>query len=117
MRTHHASWYFSEVTLMVDVNLEEQYKTEENLRVRIETHQRYSVGGDFEGVVDEMLGLKGEEAVLDVGMGPGDFLWRLKRGGHRGRLVGVDASAGMVAKAKCGGEGVTFLQEKAEKLG
>ena len=71
----------------------EQYASEQNLRVRIETHRPYSVGESLEARVDQTLNLKGDEEMLDVGTGPGDFLGRLA-GDHKGRLVGVDLSAG-----------------------
>src|SRR5687768_1380215 len=73
-----------------------QYATAESLRARIETHARYSVGPSLEAAVDAALALCGGEDLLDVGTGTGGFPARLRREGHRGRLVGVDASAGMV---------------------
>jgi SAM-dependent methyltransferase len=38
--------------------------------------------------------------VLDVGCGTGTLLKRARRGGHRGRLVGLDPGAGMLAVAR-----------------
>lgn len=93
-----------------------QYATEQHLRTRIETHQRYSVGPDLEDVVDARLALNGAEALLDVGSGPGDFPGRLRAAGHRGRLVGADLSAGMVATAQASHPGVEYVQASADAL-
>jgi SAM-dependent methyltransferase len=81
-------------------HLVEQYSTDENLRVRYETHRLYTVGPQLEPAVDAALALRGDEWLLDVGTGPGGFPARLIEGGHRGRVVGIDQSAGMIAKAK-----------------
>jgi ubiquinone/menaquinone biosynthesis C-methylase UbiE len=39
-------------------------------------------------------------AVLDVGCGTGTSLHRARSAGHRGRLVGIDPAAGMLARAR-----------------
>ncbi|WP_102128139.1 class I SAM-dependent methyltransferase [Deinococcus planocerae] len=93
-----------------------QYATDRNLRVRKETHVRYGVGPDLEPRVDELLALRGNEALLDVGTGPGDFPGRLRDQGHRGRLVGVDLSPGMVEHATAFHPGVEFVQASADAL-
>lgn len=77
-----------------------QYATSEPLRVRRETHERYSERhNDLEALSREALGLGGDESLLDVGCGYGLFLKYLRRVGHRGRLVGLDQSPGMIAEA------------------
>jgi SAM-dependent methyltransferase len=38
--------------------------------------------------------------VLDIGCGTGALLHRARRGGHRGRLVGLDPAEGMLAQAR-----------------
>lgn len=94
-----------------------QYATEQHLRTRIETHQRYTVGPDLEDTVDARLALTGDEALLDVGTGPGDFPGRLRAAGHRGRLVGADLSAGMVERAQAHHPGVEYVRAGADALG
>jgi SAM-dependent methyltransferase len=101
---------------MSQLNLTEQYKTDENLRIRIETHRLYTVGPQLEPLIDKNLNLQPSESLLDIGTGPGDFPLRLRRAGHLGRLVGIDASPGMIAKAKSAGEDVEFLQADAQSL-
>jgi SAM-dependent methyltransferase len=50
---------------------------------------------------DFYLGLvMAADAVLDVGCGTGTLLARARRDGHRGRLVGLDPGAGMLAVAR-----------------
>jgi len=101
---------------MADPLVTEQYKTDENLRIRIETHRLYTVGPQLEPLIDKNLHLQTNESLLDIGTGPGDFPLRLRRAGHLGRLVGIDASPGMIAKAKSAGEDVEFLQADAQSL-
>jgi len=93
-----------------------QYSSDRHLQARIQTHRRYSVGAELEDEVDVLLALSGNEALLDVGTGPGHFPGRLQRGGHRGRVVGVDLSAGMVAAAQADYPQVEFVQAAADAL-
>ncbi len=101
---------------MSDPHVAEQYKTEENLRIRIETHRLFTVGPPLEPAIDKTLNLTGNESLLDIGTGPGDFPGRLRRSGHRGRLIGIDASSGMIAKAISTNPNVEFLQADAQSL-
>ena len=93
-----------------------QYATDQHLQTRIETQQRYSVGTELETEIDAALGLDGSEALLDVGTGPGHFPGRLAAGGHSGRLVGADLSAGMIEKARASFGSVEFVQAGADAL-
>jgi SAM-dependent methyltransferase len=79
--------------------LNEQYVTDHALRVRQQTHAQYGTGMNLELAVDDVLNLHNTAGLLDIGTGPGDYPARLRREGHRGRLVGVDRSPGMVAQA------------------
>lgn len=81
-------------------DVHQQYKTADLLRVRAETHRLYSEAPlDMDAACAEALGPAGDEALLDVGCGPGAFLRHLSAGGHRGRLAGLDQSPAMVAEA------------------
>ncbi len=93
-----------------------QYGTQDKLRARIETHQKYTAGQDLEAVVDAALALRGDESLLDVGSGPGDFPGRLWAGGHAGRLVGLDQSAGMVEAALSKHPDVEFVRGDVQHL-
>ena len=44
--------------VMTQHDFTEQYKTDENLRIRIETHQRYGIGPPLEPAIDKVLNLK-----------------------------------------------------------
>ena len=66
-----------------------QYATDRHLRTRMETHERYSVGPRLEPEVDRLLALRGDEALLDVGTGPGDFPGRL--GAEAAGQIGAQA--------------------------
>jgi SAM-dependent methyltransferase len=99
-----------------DPNLTEQYKTDENLRIRIDTHRLYTIGPPLEPAIDQALNLAGDESLLDIGTGPGDFPARLRAVGHRGQLVGIDASPGMIAKAASANSGLQFLVADAQSL-
>jgi SAM-dependent methyltransferase len=93
-----------------------EYTDDQSLRIRIETHRRYTVGEDLEQSIADVLQLEGDESLLDVGTGPGDFPGRLKRASHRGRIVGIDLSAGMVEKARAHHPEAEFLQANAVAL-
>jgi len=93
-----------------------QYATEQHLRTRIDMHVRYSVGPELEATFDGLLRLNGQEILLDVGTGPGEFPGRLRAQGHTGRLVGADLSAGMVEQARAHQSGVEFVQANAAAL-
>ena len=101
---------------MPEHDLSSQYGTDENLRIRIETHRLYTVGPPLEPAIDAALGLTGGESLLDIGTGPGDFPIRLRNSGHYGKLIGIDQSPGMVAKAKSANTNITFLQADAQSL-
>ena len=105
------SWGMDQTEVM-----REQYAKDDKLRARIETHQRYTVGQDLEAAVDAALSLKGNESLLDVGTGPGDFPGRLRAGGHAGRLVGLDQSAGMLGAASGKHPGVEFVRGDVQAL-
>ncbi len=94
----------------------EQYQTDRHLQTRIQTHRRYGVGPELEDNVDGLLALDGSEPLLDVGSGPGHFPGRLRGAGHRGLLVGVDLSAGMVAAARASYPQVEFIVAAADAL-
>jgi SAM-dependent methyltransferase len=80
---------------------EQEYVDDTHLDVRRRTHQLYTVDPvDFGRWTLERLNWAGHECVLDVGCGPGELLCEMARQ-HPGwgALVGLDFSAGMVAKA------------------
>ena len=68
------------------MNLENQeeivrrhYATDENLRIRIETHDKYTVPDrSFAEWVLDRINLKGHERILDIGCGPGLYYHKLK---------------------------------------
>ena len=76
-----------------------QYGDAEKLRVRRETHDRYSElpnGAFFDWVVDQLDARPGT-SVLDVGCGPGTYHARIARRGAP--IVAVDVSDGMLREA------------------
>ena len=82
----------------------QQYKTTDLLRIRRETHLRYTeVPLDLDAECATVLDLGGDEALLDVGCGPGVFLRFLRSRGHGGRLAGSDQSTAMIAEAERAG--------------
>jgi ubiquinone/menaquinone biosynthesis C-methylase UbiE len=86
---------------MVTPEIRHQYQTTDPLQTRILTHQRYSERDiDLHAACREALALTGDEALLDVGCGPGEFVIRLRADGHTGRLAGLDQSDGMIAAAQ-----------------
>lgn len=65
----------------------------------------------------ELLDIRGEEAVLDLGCGTGNLTRRI-RDLTKGPVQGVDPSAGMIAAARAdsGDTGIRFVQSLAETL-
>lgn len=96
-----------------------QYQTTDLLRIRAETHRLYTEAPlDLDERCAAVLGLDGDEALLDVGCGPGVFLRHLRSHGHRGRLAGLDQSPAMLAEAerKAPGAGITWAEGVADDL-
>jgi ubiquinone/menaquinone biosynthesis C-methylase UbiE len=96
---------------------EQQYLTTDPLKVRIETHQQYSERQlDLDAVCTDALALNGDEAILDVGCGPGTFLSLLRGRGYGGRLVGLDRSEAMIGEASARDGGIEWVVGDAERL-
>jgi ubiquinone/menaquinone biosynthesis C-methylase UbiE len=76
-----------------------QYGDSEKLRVRIDTHERYSERrADWHELAPSWMNLAPGSLVLDLGCGFGGFQPALCRAGAR--IVGVDLSLGMLAEAR-----------------
>lgn len=104
---------------MVTDEVKQQYQTTDLLRVRVETHARYSERQiDLDAACVRALGLTGGESLLDVGCGPGAFPRYLRAHGHSGRLAGLDQSAAMIADASeaSAGLGIEWYTGEANAL-
>src|SRR5882762_2038210 len=76
-----------------------QYDDSEKLRIRIETHERFTVGdADFNAVLIEHVQPVAGQWLLDVGCGPGLQHAPLQASGVR--VTGVDVSMGMLREAR-----------------
>lgn len=74
-----------------------QYADDQKLRVRIETHERYSENlTPFPRWILARLDARPGQGLIDVGSGPGQYHDRLTGV----RVVALDISAGMLAKVK-----------------
>jgi SAM-dependent methyltransferase len=77
----------------------QQYMTDETLRIRHETHSRYSMPKvDFPSWVLSYIQWRGDEWVLDVGCGTGHYYQPLLTQVPGVRYFGVDYSEGMLKK-------------------
>jgi SAM-dependent methyltransferase len=77
-----------------------QYRTDANLAARQSIYQFQRPHVDLPAAVLGLAGLTGAEAVADVGCGNGIYLAELNRRGHRGPVLGVDLSTGMLLAAR-----------------
>ncbi|MHB1596760.1 MAG: class I SAM-dependent methyltransferase [Streptosporangiaceae bacterium] len=99
-----------------DVLTGSQYRTDSNLAARRSIYAFQRPGIDLPAVVLDLARLHGTEAVADIGCGNGAYLAELNRRGHRGSVVGIDMSAGMLAAARGAVPGVTVLRGDAGRL-
>jgi ubiquinone/menaquinone biosynthesis C-methylase UbiE len=100
--------------------LKYQYDDAEKLRIRIDTHARYSerTSDSFASWLLQHVGAERGQLVLDVGCGPGAYHPALA--GSGARIVGADASAGMLREAlgqhAGGGYTISAIKANAEAL-
>ena len=81
---------------------EKQYKTDANLRARIDLHRRFNTNPEnWQRWVYDQLSVEEGLHILEIGCGPGD-LWKtnLDRLPERCQVIAADLSAGMVDKAR-----------------
>jgi len=96
---------------------EQQYLTTDPLKIRMETHQRYSERQiDLDVVSTKAFRLSGDESVLDVGCGTGAFLSHLSEQGHSGCLAGLDRSEAMIADASRRSPSIEWVIGDVEQL-
>ncbi|MCL4508057.1 MAG: class I SAM-dependent methyltransferase [Chloroflexi bacterium] len=98
-----------------------QYSLTDPLKVRIQTHERYSERiVDLNLVSEQLMELNGPEDIADVGCGPGRFAQHLAGRGHRGTVIGVDQSAAMLVEAsavpQAGGAMIAWVRGSATGL-
>jgi len=85
---------------MCSYRLDAEYADPTPLKVRIDTHERYSERPDDPAAdVLAALALTGTEHLADIGCGDARFLAQLAAAGHQGPLVGIDTSPAMIAAA------------------
>jgi len=95
------------------------YANDGPLSVRIETHRLYSVPPiDLPAWVLEHYAWRGDETVLDVGTGTGQYLVPLQARLPHGRLIAGDLAGGMLRdlRAKGNASGAALLNADAEAL-
>lgn len=95
------------------------YAGDEPLAVRIEMHRRYSVPPiDLPSWVLDGYTWRGDETVLDVGTGTGQYLGPLRERIPRGTIIGADLSVGMLRDLRARGipGGAALLNADAETL-
>lgn len=74
-----------------------QYATDEKLRIRQETHDKYTIPDrDFVSWALGCLDWRGDESVLDVGCGPGLYYPRIKEQMPNTTYTGIDLLPGML---------------------
>ncbi len=97
----------------------EAYASAEPLSVRIETHRRYSVPPiELPTWVLDGYVWRGDETVLDIGTGSGQYLAPLRQRLPRGRIIGADLAWGMLRDLRARGApgDAALLNADAEAL-
>ena len=79
---------------------QQQYATDANLAARQAIYRFQQPRRVVWNDTLDLAGLHGDEAVLDVGCGNGSYLWALEQRQHRGLVVGMDLSPGMLEAAR-----------------
>ena len=74
----------------------DQYRTEDNLRARQSIYAYQQPRIDLPRAVLDITATEHGDAIVDVGCGNGRYLAELGRRDHRGPLIGVDISRGML---------------------
>ena len=97
----------------------ELYANDEPLSVRIETHHRYGVPPiDLPAWALDLHRWRGDETVLDIGTGTGQYLAPLRERVPHGRIIAGDLSWGMLRDLRVKGlpGGAWLLNADAEGL-
>ena len=91
-----------DATLMTDREFlrTSQYRTDRNLAARQSIYRFQRPPVNLPAAVLGLAGLTGAEVVADVGCGNGIYLAELGRRGHRGPVIGIDLSTGMLQAAR-----------------
>lgn len=98
---------------------EKAYSSDEKLRVRILTHELYSDPKlNFQEWVLDRVVWRGDEQVLDVGMGSGSYFEEVLKRIPRGRYFAGDLSLGMArqARQRIAGTRVSVFNGDAQSL-
>jgi ubiquinone/menaquinone biosynthesis C-methylase UbiE len=86
--------------MTIPASIARQYTSAEPLKIRIETHRKFEERRvDLDVESRRLLRLSGDEAILDVGCGPGLFPRFLRMQEHHGLLLGLDQSSALIAEA------------------
>ena len=95
---------------------EVQYASDGNVAARQAIYAFERPRFDLPAAVIGLLGLTGAETVVDIGCGNGLYLAELAGRGHRGPVLGVDLSPGMLAAARTRSPGAAMLSADAAAL-
>jgi SAM-dependent methyltransferase len=93
-----------------------QYRTDANLAARQSIYAYQEPHIDLVATVLDLAALTGAETVADVGCGNGIYLAGLARRGHRGPILGVDLSPGVLATARTAAPGAGLTVGDAAAL-
>ncbi len=93
-----------------DVLARTAYATDEHLAVRIRTHQEYTHPPiNFPEWVLDKLAWRGDERVLDIGTGTGNYFDLIRERAPDGPLIAGDVSLGMLRQARDHSDGVAHV--------
>jgi len=102
------------MTSLQKSQLRDQYSTSKNVRARWNIYEYTVPKTNLIQEAINKLNLQGNETILDLGCGDGNFLLHMKSNRHKGKLIGLDLNEKMFPKNKQ--EGIKFIVGSADKL-
>jgi len=91
---------WADATYLKDYLRDDQYRSDANLRARQAIYSFQEPRINLPGAVIDLANPADDDVVMDIGCGNGAYLAEIARRGHRGPVIGIDLSTGMLETAR-----------------